>query len=438
MSETRKNTFDFSTLASMPDGTDIFPEFDGTDEITTPEDLNEELTESAKIPWHALKKGANGSKKLLDAADDVWTAASKKLPNANLITPKITGSISLFLGLYEGVIGASRAYRAFKDKNTPLRETKIVTGLLTAFFAALMVGVGLAFAILGTIIFLKAATAILAFFPTAILSLSLLRKMDKLFDAHTNYEIAEQRYFAIEAEYKQVHATNSSTLSINKRLSPSKVQPNLELEKELEKKYIAAGELRDKCYKNKLETERGYAFTSIELIASAFVLTGTILGIVGLFGAAGAAAAASFGVIPFALVVTGITLAVVSKIFEWVDEKYDHKITNGMRRFFKNTRDSIKDTWNSLFSKSNCHSSILKIPLAKTSVVREAVEKPVAPKSACTAIPIPSPLAKIKEKLVTVRNNSLPSIFSNPKTTRVAQQEKTAYTQTSHTPLKCN
>src|SRR5436190_1939133 len=105
MSKTRKNTFDFSTLASMPDGTDIFPEFDGTDEIPTPEDSIEELTESEET-LRVLKKGGNGSKKLLDASDDIWTAASKKIPDADLITPKITGSISILLGIYEGIIGA--------------------------------------------------------------------------------------------------------------------------------------------------------------------------------------------------------------------------------------------------------------------------------------------------------------------------------------------
>jgi len=378
-----------------------------------------------------LKKPFDVGKKFIDVIDDAWTATGRiALPQETVqrTTPFLTGPIGLFVHLVEGVNGGWIALKALRKKNTSRRKTKIVTGGLS--FALGGVGIGLAASLIaGGAGMIVAGFALMPMliptFLTAIYGLALFRRSHKLHDMKKNEASAAADYIQYRDQHsQQINDLKSEIKEITykKKLLAeeatwyvSKIKENKVLEinhanlntyasklnacyaeiatlssEQLQKdhqltQYQSALDERELKYKRlhdkRLQTERDVAFTTLEILISTIVVTGSILGIAALVGVA---TIVSLGMAPTALAIVGVTLGVGLKIFQWRDKKNDHSYTIGMRRWFTST-------WNSYFPSDPKHTN-KKIgndhpnpALSEAESVAHALSHPTQP------IPIPGP-----------------------------------------------
>src|SRR5437762_2849070 len=64
-------------------------------------------------------------------------------------------------------------------------------------------------------------------------------------------------------------------------------------------------------------------------------------------------AAVSFGTIPLALILTGVAIGTAVKVYEYVDEKYDHKPSKKIRQFFREDIPNwFESTYNNIFGST--------------------------------------------------------------------------------------
>lgn len=395
-----KNRDDYSSLAYKPYKKDIFYE------VSVPAPSNEPAKPETS-PLETLEKSFDVFKKLVDIVDDVWNAIGRtSLPAKTVenITPKVVGSTSLIIFAFEGMEGGKLAYEAIKarnkDKTDPLNDTDLVVGLLTTFWSAIGYYLSLAFLIvnaigsLAGIIALSLASSILSGLLTAIYSLALLRNVEKLLDANEKYADAEKVYDNNKKPIASTDKINNVSSANNPTIAPKKYADS------------AVG-VRDKALNAKLEAERNVSFKAIEVVAASLVFAATIV-----------TAVVSFGTVPAILLGVGVAVGLACKAFEYVDEKYDHKFSNGMRRFFKNA-------WDFVFSEDTKNQN--EITNEKT-VAAMPTSNP-CPKSATTSTPIPNakPIPKIKESIQNHYPNS--SIMFQSPEQRFANNQNTAYTQ---------
>lgn len=269
----------------------------------------------------------------MDIIDDAWAAMRSFLPHhvIEAVSPILIGSVGFIIHLGEGYEGAKLAYKAYQNEKIGQRKTRILTSVLTFMLAGAGVGMSLAF-IASAVGAAVSATAV-ALFPvlipgalTAIYGLSLWRQ-SYIFDR------AKAEEGKAWDEYQAALKTTSESLDEVRKRS---VENNYNFYEDdyafmvgmLAAKKQQYEELREK----RLEGEADVAFTTMEVASSALVLVGLALSIPAVVGAT-----ATFGLLPLAIIITGVVFAVGTKYFEKIDEDANHAYTQDIRNWFINT-----------------------------------------------------------------------------------------------------
>ncbi len=312
----------------------------------------------------------NIGKKLLDLGDDFWNLGRSFIGSqiVSAVSPFLIGSIFFLIHLGEGYEAAKEAYKAAKDKHTPQRKTKITKS--TVVMMAAGTGFGLAITyfvsgfgveVLGQAVFPVVIPALL----TGIYVLNLFEALYslsqiKLKEAETAYLDAladlQSAEVLFRQELQQIHQkkakwiadlaqweTNSANIEapvfeMKKKEITDALQDLNTLEKTLHdnfKSRVATFEMSKTNLiakqEERLAAERKVAFSILELIGSAIVVTGIALSTTGFIALLAGGSVASFGALPLALLILGVGIGFAAKVFEWRDEKNDHRYTKAIR-----------------------------------------------------------------------------------------------------------
>lgn len=343
-----------------------------------PEEKKEPQVETKEPPKSTFRKVIGSildvGKKLVDGVDDAWNATKGAVPETlvDLLNPFFVGIAGGIINAAEGILGARRAYKAYKNKETSERDAKIATGILSSFLGATGTGLAISLIVKGCGIAILGSTVVPALIPacaTLIYTAILLRKSYTFHcakraehEAKEAYENALSKHQSSINELKEtISNLHSQKNALRKEITPIliKVSENQALtktENEIYGQYKILNKTIDHCdrtYRHihneintlkqnyedcrekRLKAERKVAMNVLEVSASVTVLTGIILGASLIFGSA-----FTFG-IPTIIILVGIGIAVAAKIFEKVDEKYDHKITKGIRDAFTSVYDYV-------------------------------------------------------------------------------------------------
>ncbi len=260
-----------------------------------------------------IKPLFNIGKKIFDILDDVWSTLRGVLPLelVRALTPYILGGVGFISHLGEGVIGATRAYRVYKKKTIGQRKTQFWSSVLITMLAGS--GMGLSISLMASTLGMAVSTATLLLAPAlipgllmAIYSLSLWRK------AYVFHKAKEK-----EAQTKQAYRDE---LLENEGCS-------LEERDARNIKRQAYWRFRGR----RLRAERELAFNIVEVLASAMVVTSTILGTAAIIGAS----VGTFGALPFALLIAGVVAGVTCKILDHYDENHGFNFSIGLREWVR-------------------------------------------------------------------------------------------------------
>jgi hypothetical protein len=332
--------------------------------------------EAADEKFSQLRQAFEILKKPIDVSDDVSQALKNSVPA--IVAPILIAVAGFIIHLGEGYKGAKEAYTAYKNEKIGQQKTRILTGVLTVLAAA--TGVGLSAALLAATVGATVAGAV--FMPflipallTGIYGMALWRKSYILHQARKAEQFAKEHYEQSLQEIEENRTSFQEIQTLNREESILKIkfsdiidkkksnQPLAEEENkqyaeyqnklsEISEKRVAcetqmviryaklenSRRLYQACHERRLKAERDVGFAVPELFGSILVSCGVALGIAALVGAS----IATFGALPLALIITGITIGVVTKTFEHVDNKNNHKYSSGVRRFFKKLFSSSK------------------------------------------------------------------------------------------------
>ena len=360
-----------------------------------PKDAHAETKDESekKNPFKAI---FNIGKKFIDLVDDVWSALRSVLPHEVIETfgPILIGATGFMIHLGEGYEGGKDAYHAYQNEKIRQRKTRILTSALTFMLAGS--GAGLSIAYIASAA--GASVAGVALMPvlipgllTAIYGLSLWRRSyifdrSKIDEANAEWEYKKsfaenhpklqrlgelitrlkERREKVSQPYKEI----VEKVKRNHKLTPREIHSYHEYigkmnhfsgrQAKLDNRLgQLQGEMEGKwknyqhCRQHRLEAEREVAFTAIEVAASSLVLVGIALGTAAIVGAS----IASFGLLPLALIISGVVVGAASKIIENEDEKSNFSFTNGVRNWFINTWDKV----NNLVSPSPQKAPVVKV-----------------------------------------------------------------------------
>src|SRR3990167_129175 len=332
--------------------------------------LPEELSnkpEPTSQPKSRLRAAFDIGKKFIDIIDDIWSALrNTSIPKhiIDMLNPFLVSASGGIINVVEAIFGLKRAYKAYKNKNIGQRKLRIATGvgafalgITGTVCAGLLIASGVGAAIAG-------AAFMPIIIPSTLLgvySLKLLRKTYTLHRAKQEEAKAKAAYYkvvmewdnelnnfrqqglALQSELKKAEKAvleilNKKNVSTEDQEKLDSYQHYLALQEKLDAGYqevqsrLESARLRyEHCHQETLKAERKVALSMLEAAASGLVLAGTILGLAAILGAA---SVASFGVLPLALVVTGVVLGVLVKVFEKVDNKTANKLSGSIRNFF--------------------------------------------------------------------------------------------------------
>ena len=327
----------------------------------------------------------NIGKKIVDIGDDVWSATRRFL-SAEIVdkwNPFLIGGTVGIINAVEAVLGLKRAYKAYKDTENKKgqRYSRIVVGVATFMLGG--AGTGLAISLVASAF--GASVLAIEFMPViipaclfVIYNLSLFRKSYTFHQTKKQEEEAKNAYYdclkqnknkldrlhQLRAQLREerdkiyehiipvlekvkfqkehgetIHLSEEERPYYNRYCDYLKKQDQCDQAYyKLQKDIHPLREKYQRCHEKRLDAERKVAINTVEVVASALVLSGIILGSVAIFGAA---SVASFGMVPLALIVTGVAVGFSLKILEFIDSKLHHKITNGIRNFFTNAWDNI-------------------------------------------------------------------------------------------------
>jgi len=388
------------------------------------ESLNKILPKDAHVASEDKAKKNNPffniGKKFIDLIDDIWSAMRMVLPHEVIetVSPILIGATGFIIHLGEGYEGGKDAYHAYQNEKIRQRKTRILTSSLTFMLAG--AGAGLSVAYIASAI--GASVAGVALMPvlipgllTAIYGLSLWRR-SYIFDRSKIDEANAER------EYKKSFAENNLKLQRlgklitklkqrkekimqpykeilekvkrNQKLTPREVhsyheytekmqnfsERQAKLDRQLAQLQGEVGgqwEKYQECRQHRLEAEREVAFTAVEVAGSSLVLIGITLGTAAVVGAS----FVSFGLLPLALIISGVVVGAGSKIIEHEDEKNNFSFTNGVRNWFINTWNKV----NNLVSPSPQKAPVVKVsdnkkPRLKVSKLHQMLsESPEVP-----------------------------------------------------------
>ncbi len=273
-----------------------------------------------------MMKFLNLIKKPADIIDDTWNAMRKLLPEAiiGVVGPFLIGSLFFVINFLEGINAAQEFREAYENELIGQRKTRILASLFSFMLAgtgfglstAMLIG---AFSQLGMISASISGMAVFPFvIPAALLcmySISLYKHSYVLFRSNQIEEQAKNAYENYIYE-KCITGKNFSQAEADRLYDHYK-----------------------NTHETRLEAEREVALSTLEVVGSALICTGILLGTAALIGAS----AASFGALPLALLIAGVTIGFASKLLEWRDNKHHFDYTRRMRNFFRRQFDLPND-----------------------------------------------------------------------------------------------
>ncbi len=272
------------------------------------------------------------SKKGFDFIDDAYNACRGFLPK----TPFLTGfgtfliaSVSFCIHFGEAAEAISSFVEDYKDRNTKHRIAKLLTGGLIIGCALSGVGLAVTYAVnylstIGVIGAVAVSGFTAAMIP--ILLPGLLLGIYGLYLARKCYLLHHVKKDAKKAKDEYISSNDMS-------LHPA------DRAHEIIKKSCAY----QTAYKEKLEAEKEVAFSTLEVTASTLVATGVALSSAAAVAAVLGLSVMSFGVVPMALMATGVAIGIGSKIFESFDGRKEGKYTQGLRNFFRKSFSLSED-----------------------------------------------------------------------------------------------
>lgn len=299
-----------------------------------------------------IAPGARGvfevGKKVIDMLDDILNAIKRSLPFADNVVQVVIGAVSGLVHMIESIKAWFKFFSTLKK--SPDQKIGFKTRLVTEFIKGTIglagIGVGAALiagslgaAVLG-IGFMPAILPIMLF---GIYSLSLYNRSYIFHQTKLKLADAEK---AVENEYGNLLAKQENKNKIIKEIAKLQLMdshPNQlaikfkeldDASKDVNDSTIKLSDLnakRDELSSKCLTAERKVAYASIEVATSIVVIVGTILGVAAIMGAA---TVATFGILPTAIILTGVAIAAGVKLFEFIDERTDFKLSNGIRNFF--------------------------------------------------------------------------------------------------------
>lgn len=331
----------------------------------------------------AIKKPFDISKKFIDLIDDIWNAVGRNaLPakTVEAVAPILVGIVGAILHAVEGAQGLWDTVKAIRKEKSRNRKTKIAVGLLSFMLGGAGFGLSISYiafgagaevlgsavmpvlipALLGAIYAVqlwklsyrlhtlkqreaKAEKALHDFNVNNVMKMASLS--EKIRDLKEEKKLLEEANLAIQdkitakshtsEDLRELKANDTAISVLSKKIHTKsyKLTQLKNQQTRLENKY-------KKLHEKRLQAERDVAFKCIEITASMLVVTGVTLGAGALIGAG---SVATFGALPIALLVTGVVIGIAVKVFEYIDERNDHKYSNAMRGWFV-------DKWNSVTS----------------------------------------------------------------------------------------
>lgn len=268
-------------------------------------------------------------KKLVDLSDDVWYAARGFL-NEEIVDaygPLIVGGASGFVALGETYIGGQETIHAINNANESTAVSKGAAGAATVALAGTALGSAVAYILAthGILIFGALTAAITPALPVIIPALMTITYGVKL--ARDSYHLhlakkEEERTRSDVAETKA--ALNRLSENFDTEQTPHSIRIRIF---ELQGKLLAQQEAYKIARDDRLEAERNVSFAATEFISSAIVTVGVVLGTALLVGAA-------LGTAGTGILVAGVAIGLGAKIFEKIDQHFDHKCTKYIRSKF--------------------------------------------------------------------------------------------------------
>lgn len=310
-------------------------------------------------------------KKFIDVIDDVWNAIKNKVAQKapQFVAPLLVGLTGLIIHLWEGLLSFQMTHEAWANKNIGQRKTRLMTGVvsvilaLTGITSAAFLLAGAAGSVVGA-----AMTVLPVIIPaalTVIYGLSLYRRSYILHQAKNQEQVAKKQYDEFRKnsqrkwnelflEIQRLEKEKNNSLSVSsddyKNISV-KLMHTQKKYAALNGKIAAYKQYYENMRQQRMNAEREVAFSVMEFGFSIMVLAGTILGAAALIGSS----AASFGLVPLALLLTGVLGGGYTKFFESRDAKKNHGDTAAIRSWveMRAERNTIEIEYKLALAKKN-------------------------------------------------------------------------------------
>lgn len=319
-------------------------------------------------------------KKMVDVVDDAWNASRGFLPAliVNMVGAFLIAGVALIIHTGEAYEGICDFIEDFLDKRQ--RKVRLFTSTLGTMCTLSGIGLAATYVIahlsaIGVIGSVAISSVTIALLPVLIPGLLLTKYC--LYLGRKSYLLHNIKKEAEEAKKAYLESNDVSLSLVNRGIN-------------IYEKFTSY----QNAYKKLLNAEKEAAFETLEVVASGMVVTGVALGSVATIGLAlGAASFASFGVLPIVLLVTGVSIGVCTKVFEYIDNKYEGKYTKRLRSFFRNAF-SLPDDEPTKIKLPDIEPKIKHIPPMLGLLPQQNVEVKVEPRpqsSQQVQIDAPSP-----------------------------------------------
>lgn len=250
-------------------------------EHTTPQETGEHRS--------FIRRCFDVSKKIIDLLDDIWSLMRGIIPTKiyTLVGPILTAIVGSIVHSAELLQAIKELHYAINNRLMAQRKTRIASNTVITLLC--LTGIGLSIVLLAG----SAGAAVGNLFV-------FIPMITGLLTAIYTVELMKRSYV--------LHQINNNPESL-----PEK----------------------------KLDALRDVAFGAIEVFASGLVLIGTILTTAGLLSAS---VIATLGIMPIAILATGVSLAVLSKTLELFDNHYNHAITLRLQKWIVSELNTLEAT----------------------------------------------------------------------------------------------
>ena len=285
-------------------------------------------------------------KKIIDLMDDLWgSIATKLLPEqtVKLVSPYLVSLTGGIVHATEWVKAIFALKKAILKTKTAIRKTKIVSNTTTIALTSVGMGLSIAYFASGTGLAVAGASLIPVLVPAmmmGVLGVSLWRHAYQLHDVNAQIERQKQKQRDLIANIKSFEKNNKIEVekrtTLLARAANASVQELESIAKAIKVSYkrqndndvaLAAAQAELAAQPKLFATldikqkkaEREVAMNTIEVVAAALVFIGALLGAAAIVGAG---SVATFGMLPLALIITGVVIGVLVKSFELIDKHF--------------------------------------------------------------------------------------------------------------------